>query len=53
MSVSTEEWFSKWIEGFHESAAKDETYVFGIFRKEDQVNVGKVEISTILRREYQ
>lgn len=53
MLESTREWFVEWINGFHESAAKDETYVFGIFRKEDDVNVGKLEISTILRREYQ
>lgn len=53
MPKSTEEWFTEWINGFYEAAVKDDTYVFGIFRKEDGVNVGKLEISTILRKDYQ
>ncbi|MGV3465590.1 MAG: GNAT family N-acetyltransferase [Heyndrickxia sp.] len=53
MPLSTKEWFSKWINGFSQSAVMDDTYVFGIFRKGDGVNVGKLEISTILRKDYQ
>ncbi|MBB2480150.1 GNAT family N-acetyltransferase [Bacillus sp. APMAM] len=53
MHFSTEEWFTEWINGFYEEALKDDTYVFGIFRKHDGVNVGKLEISTILRKDYQ
>ncbi|SDM89390.1 Protein N-acetyltransferase, RimJ/RimL family [Psychrobacillus sp. OK028] len=53
MSTSTEEWFVDWIEGFNELAKNDEMYILGIFRKEDGVNVGKVELITILRMDYQ
>ncbi|WP_411747764.1 GNAT family N-acetyltransferase [Psychrobacillus psychrotolerans] len=53
MLTSTEEWFVEWIEGFNELAKKDEMYILGIFRKEDGVNVGKVELITILRMDYQ
>lgn len=53
MPSSTREWFVEWIEGFNELAKKDEMYILGIFRKEDGVNVGKVELITILRMDYQ
>lgn len=47
MPLSTKEWFNEWINGFYQAAVKDDTYVFGIFRKVDGVNIGKLEISTI------
>ncbi|MGG3522947.1 GNAT family protein [Bacillus pseudomycoides] len=53
MSSSTKEWFAEWIRGFDESAKRDEMYVLGVFRKEDGANVGKVELITILRMDYQ
>ncbi|MFJ8064466.1 GNAT family N-acetyltransferase [Psychrobacillus sp. NPDC096426] len=53
MSNSTKEWFVQWIEGFHKAAEKDEMYILGVFSKEDGVNVGKVELITILRMDYQ
>lgn len=53
MSASTEEWFTEWIEGFNNLSKKDEMYILGIFRKEDGVNVGKIELITILRMDYQ
>ncbi|WP_391209327.1 GNAT family N-acetyltransferase [Psychrobacillus sp. L4] len=53
MSYSTKEWFIKWIDGFRQAAEKDEMYILGVFRKEDGVNVGKVELITILRMDYQ
>ncbi|MFJ5769801.1 GNAT family N-acetyltransferase [Psychrobacillus sp. NPDC093180] len=53
MTTSTKDWFIQWIEGFHQAAAKDEMYILGVFRKEDGVNVGKVELITILRMDYQ
>ncbi|WP_144509760.1 GNAT family N-acetyltransferase [Bacillus sp. FJAT-22090] len=53
MSSSTKEWFVQWIEGFEKAADKDEMYILGVFRKEDGVNVGKVELITILRMDYQ
>lgn len=53
MSFSTENWFINWIGEFNEAAKRDEMYILGVFRKADGVNVGKVELSTILRRDYQ
>ncbi|MCK1998708.1 GNAT family N-acetyltransferase [Psychrobacillus psychrodurans] len=53
VSTYTEEWFIDWINGFNELAKKDKMYNLGIFRKEDGVNVGKVELITILRMDYQ
>jgi len=53
MPSSTKEWFLKWINGFNELANNDVMYNFGIFRKEDGVNVGKVELHKILRMDYQ
>jgi RimJ/RimL family protein N-acetyltransferase len=53
MPLSTEEWFIEWIKGFDEMARNDETYILGVFRKEDGVNVGKVELTKILRMDYQ
>lgn len=53
MSLSTQEWFVEWISNFHQRALKDELYILGVFRKEDGVHVGKVELLTILRMDYQ
>lgn len=53
MPSSTKEWFRDWINGFHECAIRDEMYIYGIFRKEDGVNVGKIELIKILRMDYQ
>jgi len=53
MSSSTEKWFVEWIANFEERALKDDMYVLGVFRKEDGVHVGKVELFTILRMDYQ
>lgn len=48
----TKEWFINWIKGFDEASKKDEMYNLGIFRKDDGKNVGKLEIFTILRMDY-
>ncbi|MCR8644411.1 GNAT family N-acetyltransferase [Paenibacillus sp. N1-5-1-14] len=53
MEALTEEWFSNWVQGFENSANRDEMVNLGIFRKIDGVNVGKVEVHTILRMDYQ
>jgi RimJ/RimL family protein N-acetyltransferase len=53
MNRSTEEWFFNWIRNFSILAKRDEMYILGIFRKEDGVNVGKVELIKILRMDYQ
>src|SRR5699024_5970609 len=38
---------------FQGFADRDEIYVFGIFRKSDQKHIGKVEICTLIRDEFQ
>ena len=53
MEKATREWFYNWIKGFEESKDNDEMYVLGIFRKEDGANIGKIELITILRMDYQ
>ncbi|WP_342601145.1 GNAT family protein [Psychrobacillus sp. FSL H8-0483] len=53
MATSTKEWFINWIDGFQQATERDEMYILGVFRKEDGVNVGKVELITILRMDYQ
>lgn len=50
---ATKEWFSNWINSFNKAKGNDEMYVLGTFRKEDGVNIGKVELITILRMDYQ
>ena len=53
MSSLTKDWFFKWINGFNELEKNDVMYNFGIFRKEDGVNAGKVELHKMLRMDYQ
>ncbi|NME07637.1 GNAT family protein [Psychrobacillus sp. BL-248-WT-3] len=53
MEKASNEWFSDWIKGFNKALENDEMYIMGIFRKEDGVNIGKVELITILRMDYQ
>ena len=54
MSVWTEEKFNQEVVSlFDKLARQDEVYVFGIFRKADQKHLGKVEICTIMRDEFQ
>ncbi|WP_010647241.1 GNAT family N-acetyltransferase [Oceanobacillus massiliensis] len=52
MSRFTEKWFIHWIRGLYEAAERDQFYIFGVFRKEDGVNLGNIEINTILRKDY-
>jgi len=51
-SAYDREWFEEWVKGFHKTANKDESYVFGIFRKEDGLVLGELELFTILRMDY-
>lgn len=53
MSLKNKEWFANWIQGFDQAAKDDKMYNLGIFRKEDGANIGKVELFTILRMDYQ
>ncbi|MGD8189585.1 GNAT family N-acetyltransferase [Brevibacillus ginsengisoli] len=52
MFTYTEEWFTNRINGYNQSAKEDKMYNLGIFRQDDGVNVGKIEVFTILRMDY-
>lgn len=49
----TRKWFTDWLEEFQTLAHKDETYLFGVFRKEDGAHLGEIELMTILRPDYE
>lgn len=51
-SMYTKKWFIEWIRGFHNTAQKDDTYILGIFRKEDGASIGNIELIKILRMDY-
>ena len=51
-SAFTKKWYEELIQDFNETAKKDESYVFGIFRKEDGACIGELELITILRTDY-
>ncbi|UYZ23803.1 GNAT family N-acetyltransferase [Mesobacillus jeotgali] len=53
LDVYTEDWFAEWVSNFDQSAKEDKRYNLGVFRKEDGVNVGKIELMTIMRMDYQ
>ncbi|MGP4074069.1 GNAT family N-acetyltransferase [Piscibacillus sp. B03] len=53
MSRFTKKWFNRWVTGFEEKAKQDEMYILGVFRKLDGASIGKVELVTILRHDYQ
>ncbi|MDT8860296.1 GNAT family N-acetyltransferase [Alkalihalobacillus sp. MEB130] len=53
MNICTEEWFSELITNHQQMAADDKVYVFGIFRKEDNVHLGAIDFSTIMRDDFQ
>lgn len=53
MSICTEEWFEELVNNHQQMASDDKVYVFGIFRKEDNVHLGSVDFSTIMRVEFQ
>ncbi|MET3574247.1 GNAT family protein [Bhargavaea ullalensis] len=52
LGASTRSWFSDWIRGFQQAADLDRMVILGIFRKSDGANIGKIEIITILRMDY-
>ncbi|MFG6117744.1 GNAT family N-acetyltransferase [Thalassobacillus sp. B23F22_16] len=49
----TQKKFEDVVARFKWLAEKDETYVFGVFRKSNQKYIGSVEFSTIMRDEFQ
>src|SRR5699024_12211062 len=53
MSEWTQEKFNQVVRSHQDLAMKDKIYVFSIFRKSDYKNIGYVDISTIIREEFQ
>lgn len=53
MSEWTQEKFNQVVRSHQDLAMKDKIYVFSIFRKSDYKNIGYVDISTIMREEFQ
>ncbi|UJL46110.1 GNAT family N-acetyltransferase [Virgibacillus sp. NKC19-16] len=53
LSGWTQEKFHDVVTKHHRLAEQDKAYVFGIFRKSDGNHIGKVEICTIMRDEFQ
>lgn len=53
MSECTQEAFNDVVQKHQELAIKDEVYVFSLFRKKDNKNIGYVDFSTIMRDEFQ
>lgn len=53
MSEWTQEAFNDVVQKHQELAIKDEVYVFSLFRKKDNKNIGYVDFSTIMRDEFQ
>ncbi|MDQ0272804.1 RimJ/RimL family protein N-acetyltransferase [Cytobacillus purgationiresistens] len=53
ISSYTEVCFNEQVRRWQELAKADELYQLGIFRKEDGVHIGKIELYRILRMDYQ
>lgn len=49
----TRRWYKDWLAEFEILAQKDDTYLFGVFRKEDGAHLGEIELMTILRPDYE
>ncbi|MFT4415775.1 GNAT family N-acetyltransferase [Fredinandcohnia humi] len=53
MSICTIEWFGNLVKKHQEMAVDDKVYVFGVFRKIDNIHIGTIDFSTIMREEFQ
>lgn len=53
MSICTEEWFRELVNHHQQLASDDKVYVLGVFRKEDNVHLGAIDFSTIMRDDFQ
>ncbi|MGG1575469.1 GNAT family N-acetyltransferase [Fictibacillus sp. NRS-1165] len=53
MSDYTSVWFDEMVNKNQQLIEKDEAYILGVFRKEDGVHVGVVDLSTLMRNEFQ
>lgn len=53
LSECTEIWFHHMVESHQELIEKDECYVFGVFHKDTKDHIGTVDLSTLLRYDFQ
>ncbi|WP_257348727.1 GNAT family N-acetyltransferase [Pseudalkalibacillus decolorationis] len=53
MSECTEQWFIAMVENHQQSALSDRDYIFGVFHKKDGDHLGSVDISTLIRYDFQ
>jgi [ribosomal protein S5]-alanine N-acetyltransferase len=53
MNNCSEHWFAQLVKDHQELALKDQAYIFGVFRKEDNVHLGMVDFSTLARENFQ
>lgn len=47
------DWFTTLCQRHHQTALRDELYVFGIFNRQTKQHLGNIDISTLKRGEYQ
>lgn len=53
LSECTREWFKGLVSTHQELALSDISYIFAVFHKESQKHIGMVDVSTIIRGEFQ
>nr|WP_100372820.1 GNAT family N-acetyltransferase [Bacillus sp. FJAT-45037] len=53
MSVCTEPWFYELVDRHQQAIKSDDFYVFGVFRLEDGAHVGVLDLSTLIRNDFQ
>ncbi|WP_349409766.1 GNAT family protein [Pseudalkalibacillus sp. SCS-8] len=53
MSECTEIWFHQMVESQQELIAKDDCYIFGVFHKQTGVHIGTIDLSTLMRYDFQ
>lgn len=53
MSDCTEEWFDDMVEQHQQLISSDKDYIFGVFNKENGDHIGSIDISTLMRYDFQ
>jgi [ribosomal protein S5]-alanine N-acetyltransferase len=53
MSKCTQDWFNKMVEEQQHLISQDKDYIFGVFLKQNGDNIGTLDISTLMRYDFQ
>jgi [ribosomal protein S5]-alanine N-acetyltransferase len=53
MSQCTQEWFNKMVKEHHQRISEDKDYILGVFLKDEHCNVGTLDLSTLMRYDFQ